>query len=1012
MITKDYKQKIKDILTQFREYLQTDETKEHLETMKKEKIEVQNIMNKLSKTDNKTAEFTEWVLYGLLPYSKTKVAKRVSLFPSFMNIKLFFKDYSYTDKEWNLLANKIFNLCRNFQNDPKNLSQLIEEFTKDKYSRRLQCGSITPILFCLNDKYPVVNNITIRTYRSISLILGHNEKLSQKLDEYPDNIKKLKLLTEDLGEATLKSQDYFDLFCWWYDSEILSEERRAVKEEAEEGENIIEQEEEIKSEEVNIKEFVEKVDLEKSFDFVPHSLGDPQRIKINQIILNASKSKWVLPHFQRYFDWNKNDVKEFWESIFSDYYVGSFLLWDTERSPELGIQPILGVIKTEEELKPEAIILDGQQRITSLYYAIKAPKFSLRGSKEQLYYYINFNSYFNKNSQNGVIEIHARKLPEEESFRKMLFPLYQLEKYDEWVNKFEDFLLAQFQNSEKVRKIRRIIDKKLRHMWEGFEIPYVALPESMQLEQVTDIFESINTKGKLLSVFDLLIARLYKYNIELKKMWDATLKNYPNILRYSKSISKMPIYILQAMSLLYEKNSSCKRKEILDIYSNTYEDSDKDFEEDWDDISEYMNNAIEKLENMRDGFGVKDEKELPFAPIIPVLTALLKTIDTQRNKAECYKKLNQWYWSAVFTNAFSQAADTQMTTDFRDLRTWFENNGVVPRTIIQMHREIPALYLREIQSQSNAKYKGVISLIAIEGAKDFDTSQTLENARNNDKDHIFPKSFKFGFGSNKFINSILNMTWMSDETNRKIKRYKNPSVYVKEFIKEKYDGEEDKFIRILKTHFVNKKAYDLLLENNFEDFLLERNNLILSKIKEFTGYNDSEAERTLITPENPFTNKLIFLNTLNKCDGYIYWVDKYFSKKGLELLSETANNKIKEIKIVMSIEKADETFRSTFKDFKKEMSNKGITCEIKIIVDSKIKSSIHDRFIVSKYEAYNIPSPDVMARGQLSEISKSNNRENLYTQFNNLWKNSRDIIQDWNKIKEVLNEQKETKRLL
>ena len=71
---------------------------------------------------------------------------------------------------------------------------------------------------------------------------------------------------------------------------------------------------------------------------------------------------------------------------------------------------------------------------------------------------------------------------------------YELEKYNQWVDDFEDFLLSQTDNQEKVRKVRRIVDKKLRHIWEGFEIPYIALPESMELFQVTDIFENINTK--------------------------------------------------------------------------------------------------------------------------------------------------------------------------------------------------------------------------------------------------------------------------------------------------------------------------------------------------------------------------------------------------------------------------------------------------------------------------------------------------------------------------------------
>src|SRR3990167_5246623 len=146
MIMNNTKQKVKDVLSQFKEYLQTSEAKEHLETMGKEKIEVQEIVKKLSGMNNKSPEFTEWVSYGLLPYSKTKVAKRISLFPSFMNIKLLFKDYSSSDEEWNLLANKIFDLCKNFQKDSKKLPELIENFTKDKYSRRLQCGSITPIL--------------------------------------------------------------------------------------------------------------------------------------------------------------------------------------------------------------------------------------------------------------------------------------------------------------------------------------------------------------------------------------------------------------------------------------------------------------------------------------------------------------------------------------------------------------------------------------------------------------------------------------------------------------------------------------------------------------------------------------------------------------------------------------------------------------------------------------------------------------------------------------------------
>ena len=101
-------QRIKEILEHFKEYLESEEAKKHLQTMENEKNEVKEIMQKLSKMDKKSLEFTDLVLYGLLPYSKTSVAKRVSLFPAFMNIRLFFGDYKYSEQEWNLLANKIY----------------------------------------------------------------------------------------------------------------------------------------------------------------------------------------------------------------------------------------------------------------------------------------------------------------------------------------------------------------------------------------------------------------------------------------------------------------------------------------------------------------------------------------------------------------------------------------------------------------------------------------------------------------------------------------------------------------------------------------------------------------------------------------------------------------------------------------------------------------------------------------------------------------------------------------
>ncbi|MEK6647200.1 MAG: ORF6N domain-containing protein [Candidatus Firestonebacteria bacterium] len=154
--------------------------------------------------------------------------------------------------------------------------------------------------------------------------------------------------------------------------------------------------------------------------------------------------------------------------------------------------------------------------------------------------------------------------------------------------------------------------------------------------------------------------------------------------------------------------------------------------------------------------------------------------------------------------------------------------------------------------------------------------------------------------------------------------------------------------------------------------------------------------KTLIAPERPFTNKRIFWDAIRSCEEYIYWVDKYFSKVGLELLSQSLDDKkVRRIKILMSIDKTDGKIRELFKDFRKELKNKKIVCELRVITNTKIKSDIHDRWIISKNICFNIPSTDTLARGQYSEIKKTINEP----PFNEWWNSSKDIINDWDEIK-------------
>jgi hypothetical protein len=105
---------------------------------------------------------------------------------------------------------------------------------------------------------------------------------------------------------------------------------------------------------------------------------------------------------------------------------------------------------------------------------------------------------------------------------------------------------------------------------------------------------------------------------------------------------------------------------------------------------------------------------------------------------------------------------------------------------------------------------------------------------------------------------------------------------------------------------------------------------------------------------------------------------------------------VKEIKILMSNEKADERLRSRFRDFRDQMKGIGIDCSLRVMVNPKVKGAFHDRWIISENKSFNIPSPDTLARNQYSEIKETTNKP----PFDEWWNKSLDIFDDWNGIQQ------------
>ncbi|HIE12641.1 MAG TPA: DUF262 domain-containing protein [Desulfotomaculum sp.] len=100
----------------------------------------------------------------------------------------------------------------------------------------------------------------------------------------------------------------------------------------------------------------------------------PDKKRLLDLVERAKTGEIALPEFQLSFVWTRDDVKDLLTSVLKGYFIGSFLLLkvDVESSP-FAFRAVAGVGKPAEQLRPDWLILDGQQRLTSLHYAFAAP---------------------------------------------------------------------------------------------------------------------------------------------------------------------------------------------------------------------------------------------------------------------------------------------------------------------------------------------------------------------------------------------------------------------------------------------------------------------------------------------------------------------------------------------------------------------------------------------------------------------------------------------------------------
>jgi len=588
----------------------------------------------------------------------------------------------------------------------------------------------------------------------------------------------------------------------------------------------------------------------------------PDHVSLNTLVNYLREGRFVIPDFQREFEWKPWDISALMRSIFLDYYIGSLLLWKgkPENFAALSCEAVYGY---QGDGKSEYIVLDGQQRLTAIYYAFLAPDIPLPNRTNRFFYFVQVEKLMKEEYDEAfgyerLTQRWATVLANKEAqFALHIFPFSIIGatgwELPNWVQGYEAFWKtkateAEAASNEKAAKLAHnncINAKAFGELLQGitgqYQISYIELDKDLKVDKVCDIFTQINSRGIRLDVFDLMNALLRPKGLPLKQMWRNAASRLDDV-----ETEKMNVYILQVMSILRQGYCSpmyiyfllpgqekpirdpdgTRRKEIL--VSNI-----ADFEARWNVAVDALEEAIKILKHPQE-YGAVSSSFLPYVSILPVFAALRahsKTIPAAR-QLDARRKLRHWYWASVFNNRYSGSVESTSSRDFLDIKAWFDDDTAEPSLIAEFAQSFRNLDLRKETKRGTSVYNGIFNLLVIAGARDWMTGDVPKHGDLGDH-HIVPdvwckKNIKNGLG-----NSILNRTPLTADTNRLVIKANLPNAYLPELIAQ--SGEAT--VRgILESHFISPLAFDILLRNpfgpdDFEAFITERQRTLQDAIE-------------------------------------------------------------------------------------------------------------------------------------------------------------------------------------
>ncbi len=527
-----------------------------------------------------------------------------------------------------------------------------------------------------------------------------------------------------------------------------------------------------------------------------------QNKQYEALFLDIDNGQIKLPMFQREFVWDKDQSAKLIDSILKGFPIGTFIFWKTRE--ELRSYKEIGNHELPDT--PEGdyahYILDGQQRITSLYAIRKGIRITKDGKEidyKDIYIDLDYNPMrdeqivvASKDEGKSCVSVHDVLTKKMSSFYKTL-------------------------SGEQAETIE---DYKTKLTTYDFSTIVI---KDYPIDIACDVFTRINTGGKTLSLFEIMVAMTYddKKNFDLAEKYEALIDGTDeddNCLSKAKFETIPETTVMQAVAAI--ATGSIRAKDILKIKRET-------FIANWEPTKASLFMAVDFV---RSELRIPVSQLLPYPVMLVPVAYFFHQIKNKKPSTEQCALLEQFFYWAGLNWRYSSAAETKVGEDLKKMSEIAK--GKTPK-YPRDELEVDADTIRDTWfSTGNAFTKAVLCMLAAQRPKSFDTNgevlldnSNLKIASSRNYHHFFPTHFLAKHAPDQEANWIANITLIDAYSNKHKISAKAPSVYIKAFEKKNRKLEDG-----LRTHLIGDVDAFGIADDDYAKFLGKRSALIAEQL--------------------------------------------------------------------------------------------------------------------------------------------------------------------------------------